>query len=167
MKRKKIIQHKIQYTVTVVQCRRGVEVSREKRPNEQKFKKGRGNLVFVLLLIMFQLQYYIIYMLVILPNVWYRCIYILGKVKTHTCARADTHNILYMHVRLQSCIPVNMETYPQKQLLYCLIMYTCMFLFRLKRSMLQKGKSKCFSWHSRDNISGAWSQIHPGKHCST
>ena len=94
-------------------------------------------------------------------------IYILGKVKTHTRVRADTHNILYMHVRLQSCIPINMETYPQKQLLYCLILYTCMFLFRLKRLMLQKGKSKCFSWHSRDNISGAWSQIRPWKHCST
>ena len=39
----KFIQHKIQYTVA--QCR---EVSREKRPNEQKFKKGEGNLVFVL-----------------------------------------------------------------------------------------------------------------------
>ena len=44
---KKFIQHKIQYTVA--QCRVGVEVSREKRPNEQKFKKGGGNLVFVLL----------------------------------------------------------------------------------------------------------------------
>ena len=43
----KFIQHKIQYTVA--QCRVGVEVSREKRPNEQKFKKGGGNLVFVLL----------------------------------------------------------------------------------------------------------------------
>ena len=66
-----------------------------------------------------------------------------------------------MHVRLQICIPVNMETYLPKQLLYCLILYTCMFLFRLKRMMLQKGKSKCFSRHSRDNISGAWSQIRP------
>ena len=84
-------------------------------------------------------------------------IYILGKVKTHTRVRADTHNILYMHVRLQICIPINMETYPQKQLLYCLIysIFKCMFLFRLKRLMLQKGKSKCFSRHSRDNISGA------------
>ena len=44
---KKFIQHKIQYTVA--QCRVRVEVSREKRPNEQKFKKGGGNLVFVLL----------------------------------------------------------------------------------------------------------------------
>ena len=46
---KKFIQHKIQYTVA--QCRVEVEVStsREKRPNEQKFKKGGGNLVFVLL----------------------------------------------------------------------------------------------------------------------
>ena len=43
----KFIQHKIQYTVA--QFRVGVEVSREKRPNEQKFKKGGGNLVFVLL----------------------------------------------------------------------------------------------------------------------
>ena len=34
---KKSIQHKIQYTVA--QCRVGVEVSREKRPNEQKLKK--------------------------------------------------------------------------------------------------------------------------------
>ena len=51
--------------------------------------------------------------------------------------------------------------------IYCLILYTCMFPFRLKRLMLQKGKSKCLSWHSRDNISGAWSQIRPGKHCST
>ena len=63
---KKFIQHKIQYTVA--QCRVGVEVSREKRPNEQKFKKGGGNLLFVLTVIMFQLQYYI-YMLVILPSV--------------------------------------------------------------------------------------------------
>jgi len=37
---KKFIQHKIQYTVA--QCRVGVEVSRVKRPNEQKFKKRRG-----------------------------------------------------------------------------------------------------------------------------
>ena len=48
MKTKKFIQHKIQYTVA--QCRVGVGVRREKRPNEQKFKKGEGNLVFVLLL---------------------------------------------------------------------------------------------------------------------
>ncbi len=67
-----------------------------------------------------------------------------GKSK-HTHVHVQTHTISYMHVRLQSCIPINMETYPQKQLLYCLILYTCMFLFRLKRSMLQKGKSKCFS----------------------
>ena len=44
---RKFIQHKIQYTVA--QCGVGVGVSREKRPNEQKFKKGEGNLVFVLL----------------------------------------------------------------------------------------------------------------------
>ena len=44
---KKFIQHKIQYTVA--QCGVGVGVSREKRPNEQKFEKGGGNLVFVLL----------------------------------------------------------------------------------------------------------------------
>ena len=63
---KKFIQHKIQYTVA--QCRVGVEVSREKRPNEQKFKKGEGNLVICVML--FQLQYSLsIYMLVILPNV--------------------------------------------------------------------------------------------------
>ena len=107
------------------------------------------------------------YMLVILPNVWYRCISIFWGKSKHTHVRVQTHTIFYMHVRLQSCIPINMETYPQKQLLYCLILYTCMFLFRLKRLMLQKGKSKCFSRHSRDNISGAWSQIRPGKHCST
>ena len=46
---KKFIQHKIQYTVA--QC--GVGVSRDKRPNEQKFKKGGGNLVFVLLILCF------------------------------------------------------------------------------------------------------------------
>ena len=89
-----------------------------------------------------------------------------GKSKhTHVCVQ--THTRSDMHVRLQICIPVNMETYLPKQLLYCLILYTCMFLFRLKRMMLQKGKSKCFSRHSRDNISGAWSQIRPWKHCST
>ena len=60
---RKFIQHKIQYTVA--QCGVGVEVSREKRPNEQKFKKGGGNLVFVLLCF----NYSNIYMLVILPNV--------------------------------------------------------------------------------------------------
>ena len=149
----------------MAQCRVGVGVSREKRPNEQKFKKGGGNVVFVLLCF----NYSTIYMLVILPNVWYRCvyIYIFWRKSKHTHVCVQTHTISYMHVRLQSCIPINMETYPQKQLLYCLILYTCMFLFRLKRLMLQKGKSKCFSWHSRDNISGAWSQIWPGKHCST
>ena len=41
---------------------------------------------------MFQLQYYI-YMLVILPNVDIDVC--MGKVKTHTRACADTHNILY------------------------------------------------------------------------
>lgn len=48
-----------------------------------------------------------IYMLVILPNVWYRCIYIyiLGKVKTHTRVRADTHNILY------ACTSPELHTY--------------------------------------------------------
>ena len=56
------IQHKIQYTVA--QCGVGVGVSREKRPNEQKFKKGGGNLVFVLCF-----NYSTRYMLVILPNV--------------------------------------------------------------------------------------------------
>ena len=48
-----------------IHCRVGVEVSREKRPNEQKFKKGGGNLVFVLLCF----NYSTIYILVILPNV--------------------------------------------------------------------------------------------------
>ena len=47
MKTKKFIQHKMQYTMA--QCGVGVGVSRVKRPNEQKFKKGGGNLVFVLL----------------------------------------------------------------------------------------------------------------------
>ena len=61
---KKFIQRKIQYTVA--QCRVGVEV-REKRPNEQTFKKGEGNLVFVLLILCFNCS--TIYMLVILPNV--------------------------------------------------------------------------------------------------
>ena len=31
---------------------------------------------------------------------------------THMCAYR--HTISYMHIRLQSCIPINMETYPQK-----------------------------------------------------
>ena len=60
---RKFIQHKIQYTVA--QCGVGVGVNREKRPNEQKFKKGEGNLVFMLLCF----NYSTIYMLVILPNV--------------------------------------------------------------------------------------------------
>ena len=60
----KFIQHKIQYTVA--QCGVGVEVSREKRPNEPNFKKGGGYLVSGICVIMFQLKYY---MLVILPNV--------------------------------------------------------------------------------------------------
>ena len=62
---RKFIQHKIQYTVA--QCGVGVGVSREKRPNEQKLKKGEGNLVFVLLCFNYSNIY--IYMLVILPNV--------------------------------------------------------------------------------------------------
>ena len=37
---RKFIQHKIQYTVA--QCGVGVGVSREKRPNEQKYKKKEG-----------------------------------------------------------------------------------------------------------------------------
>ena len=45
--------------------------------------------------------------------------------------------------------------------------FVYMFVFRLKGSMLQKGKCRCSSWQSRDNISGAWSQILQGKHCST
>ena len=75
--------------------------------------------------------------------------YILGKVKTHTRVRADTHKILY------ACTSPDLHTYKYGDIssktvvitykLYCLILYTCVFLFRLKRSMLQKGKSKCFS----------------------
>ena len=44
------------------------------------------------------------------------CVYIYifwGKSK-HTNVRIQTHTISYKHVRLQSCIPINMETYPQK-----------------------------------------------------
>ena len=37
---------------------------------------------------------------------------------THTCA--CTHTISYMHIRLR-------VAYPQKQLLYCLMLYTSMF----------------------------------------
>ena len=137
----------------------------ERKDQMNRNFKREGNLVFVLLCFNYSNIY--IYMLVILPNVWYRCIYIFWGKSKHTHVCMQTHTISYMHVRLQSCTPINMETYPQKQLLYCLILYTCMFLFRLKRLMLQKGKSKCFSRHSRDNISGAWSQIRTGKHCST
>ena len=53
---------------------------------------------------MFQLQYY---MLVILPNVWYRCIYILGEIKTHTHVHADTHNILSIY----ACTSPELNTY--------------------------------------------------------
>ena len=71
----------------------------------RNLKKGEGNLVFVLLCFNYSTIY--IYMLVILPNVWYRCIYIyiLGKVKTHTRVRADTHNILY------ACTSPDLHTY--------------------------------------------------------
>ena len=71
-------------------------------------------------------------------------IYILGKVKTHTRAHADTHNILYMHVRLQSCIPINIETYPQKQLLYCLILYSMHVSFQAKQVDVPKGEEQVF-----------------------
>ena len=71
-------------------------------------------------------------------------IHILGKVKTHTCVRADTHNILYMHVCLQSCIPINMETYPQKQLLYCLILYSMHVSFQAKQVDVPKGEEQVF-----------------------
>ena len=69
---KKFIQHKIQYTVA--QCRLGVEVSREKRPNEQKFKKGGGNLVFVLLCFNYSTK------------------------NTHTCACRHTHYLICMYI---------------------------------------------------------------------
>ena len=43
-------RQKIHTTQNTIHCgTMGVGVSREKRPNEQKFKKGGGNLVFVLL----------------------------------------------------------------------------------------------------------------------
>ena len=71
-------------------------------------------------------------------------IHILGKVKTHTCVRADTHNILYMHVCLQSCIPINMETYPQKQLLYCLIFVHMHVSFQAKEVNAPKGEEQVF-----------------------
>ena len=144
---KKFIQHKIQYTVA--QCGVGVGVSREKRPNEQKFKKGGGNLVFVLLCFNYNTIH--IYMLVILPNVLYRCIYtmteyiyILEKVKTHTCARTDTHNILYMHVLLQSCIPINMETYPQKTVLILPYFVHMHVSFQAKEVDAPKGEEQVF-----------------------
>ena len=91
---KKIIQRKIQYTVA--QCRVGVEVSRVKRPNEQKFKKGEGNLVFVLLLLCFNYGTIHIYMLVILPNVWY--IYSGESQNTHTCACRHTQYLICMYI---------------------------------------------------------------------
>ena len=145
----------------MAQCRVGVEVSREKRPNKQKFKKGEGKLVFVLLCFNYST------MLVKLTNVWYRCMYILGKVKTHTRASADTHNILdaCTSPELYTCKYGDISSKTVVILPYFVHMHVS--FFRLKRLMLQKGKSKCFSWHSRDNISGAWSQIRPGKHCST
>ena len=92
------------------------------------------------------------------------CVYIYsGEVKTHTRACADTHNILY------ACMSPELHTYKygdiSSKTVVILPYFVHMFLFRLKRLMLQKGKSKCFSWHSRDNISGAWSQIHPWKQC--
>ena len=69
-------------------------------------------------------------------------IYILGKVKTHTRACADTHNILY------ACTSPELHTCKYGDIsskTVVIFLYTCMFLFRLKRSMLQKGNSKCFS----------------------
>ena len=69
---KKFIQHKIQYTVA--QCRVGVEVSREKRPNEQKVKK-EGVTWYLCYYVSTTVLYIIINynynlsMLVILPNV--------------------------------------------------------------------------------------------------
>ena len=98
-----------------------------KDQNEQKFKKGGGNLVFVLLCFNYSTIYIYICMFVILPNVWFRCIYVFWRKSKHTYVCMQTHTIsyIYMHVRLQSCIPINMETYPQKQLLHCLIFKFC------------------------------------------
>ena len=84
--------------------------------------KREGNLVFVLLCF----NYSTIYMLIILPNLDID-VYIFQRKSKHTHMRVQTHTISYMHVCLQICIPINMETYPQKQLLYCLILYTCFF----------------------------------------
>ena len=71
-------------------------------------------------------------------------IYILGKVKTHTRARADTHNILY------ACMSLELHTYKygdisSKTVVILPYFVHMHFSFQAKRSMLQKGKSKCFS----------------------
>ena len=71
-------------------------------------------------------RYYIdIYMLVILPNVWYRCIYIFWGKSKHTHVRVQTRTISYMHGCLPSCIPINMETSPNTRCLLWLVLVLC------------------------------------------
>ena len=71
-------------------------------------------------------------------------IYIFWGKSKHTHVRVQTHTISYMHVRLQSCIPINMETYPQKQLLYCLILYSMHVSFQAKQVDVPKGEEQVF-----------------------
>ena len=74
----------------------------------------------------------------------YMYIYILGKVKTHTRARAGTHNILY------ACMSPELHTYKYEDISSKTVVMLPYFVhmhvsFQAKEVDALKGKSKCFS----------------------
>jgi len=67
--------------------------------------------------------------------------YIYSGESQNTHVHVQTHTISYMHVRLQSCIAINMETYLQKQLLYFVHMHVS---FQAKEVEAPKGEEQVF-----------------------
>ena len=71
-------------------------------------------------------------------------IYIFWGKSKHTHVRVQTRTISYMHVRLQSCIPTNMEKYPQKQVVILPYFVHMHVSFQAKEVDAPKGEEQVF-----------------------
>ena len=71
-------------------------------------------------------------------------VYIFWGKSKHTHVRVQTHAISYMHIRLQSCIPINMETYPSKTVVIVPYFVHMRVSFQAKAVDAPKGEEQVF-----------------------